>query len=84
MPPVAPVPLVLGVLRRLAVATVSDHRLPPHPAPGLSCGRGVDAMVLAILEGPLALYKVGKRLAARGLVELLHAAFPRAARHDDR
>lgn len=41
-------------------------------------------MVLAILEGPLALYKVGKRLAARGLVELLHAAFPRAARHDNR
>jgi hypothetical protein len=42
--PVAHLPLVLGVLRRLEVATVIDHIIPPHPAHGLSCGRGVEAV----------------------------------------
>ena len=32
MHPVAHLPLVLGVLRRLEVVTVIDHLLPPHPA----------------------------------------------------
>ena len=41
--PVAHLPLVLGVLRRLEVATVIDRLIPPHPAHGLSCGRGVEA-----------------------------------------
>jgi hypothetical protein len=59
MHPVAHLPLVLGVLRRLEVATVIDHLIPPHPAHGLSCGRGVEAMVLAMLDGHHALYKVG-------------------------
>ena len=49
--PIAHLPLVLGVLRRLEVATVIDRLIPPHPAHGLSCGRGVEALVLAILEG---------------------------------
>ena len=31
MHPVAHVPLVLGVLRRLEVATVIDRLIPPHP-----------------------------------------------------
>src|SRR5437016_5971775 len=57
--PVAHVPLVLGVLRRLEVATVIDHLIPPHPAHGLSCGRGVEAMVLAILDGRPGRYKGG-------------------------
>ena len=69
--PVAHLPLVLGILRRLEVAPVIDHLIPPHPAPGLSCGRGVEAMVLAILDGDHALYKVGRRLEARGMVALL-------------
>jgi hypothetical protein len=30
--PVAHLPLVLGVLRRLEVATVIDRLIPPHPA----------------------------------------------------
>ena len=68
--PVAHGPLVLGVLRRLEVATVIDRRLPPHPAPGLSCGRGVEALGLAILDGDHALYTVGRRLEERGLVAL--------------
>src|SRR5919197_1593585 len=45
IPPTAPLPLVLGVLRRLAVATVIDRLIPPHPAHGLSCGRGVEACI---------------------------------------
>ena len=38
--PVAHLPLVLGVLRRLEVATVIDRLILPHPAHVLSCGRG--------------------------------------------
>ena len=64
--PGAHLPLVLGVLRRLEVATLIDGLIPPHPAHGLSCGRGVEALVLAILDGHQALYKVGNRLEERG------------------
>jgi len=82
--PVAHLPLVLGVLRRLEVATVIDQLIPPHPAHGLSCGRGVEALVLAILDGDPALYKVGRRLEARGMVALLQAGLTRAALNDYR
>jgi Domain of unknown function (DUF4277) len=82
--PVAHVPVVLGVLRRLEVATVIDRLLPPHPAHGLSCGRGVEAWVLAILDGPHALYKVGRRLEERGMVALRQPGLTRAALNDDR
>jgi transposase len=82
--PVAHLPLVLGVLRRLEVATVIDYMIPPHPAHGLSCGRGVEAMVLAILDGHHALYKVGKRLEERGMLGLLQPALTRAALNDYR
>ena len=44
--PVAHLPLILGVFRRLEVATLIDQLIPPHPAHGLSCGRGVEALVL--------------------------------------
>jgi transposase len=82
--PVAHLPLVLGVLRRLEVATVIDRLIPPHPAHGLSCGRGVEAMVLAILDGHHALYKVGQRLEERGMVALLQPGLTRAALNDYR
>ena len=82
--PVAHLPLVLGVLRRLEVATLIDALIPPHPAHGLSCGRGVEALVLAILDGHHALYKVGKRLEERGMVTLLQAGLTRAALNDYR
>lgn len=82
--PVAHWPLVLGVLRRLEVATVIDRLIPPHPAHVLSCGRGVEALVLAILDGDHALYKVGKRLEERGIVELLQPGLTRASLHDYR
>ena len=82
--PVAHLPLILGVLRRLEVATVIDRLLPPHPAHVLSCGRGVEALVLAILDGDHALYKVGKRLAERGMLDLLQAGLTRTSLHDYR
>jgi transposase len=82
--PVAHLPLILGVLRRLEVATLIDGLIPPHPAHGLSCGRGVEALVLAILDGHHALYKVGKRLEERGMVTLLQPGLTRAALNDYR
>ena len=82
--PIAHLPLVLGVLRRLEVATVMDRLIPPHPAHVLSCGRGVEALVLAILDGHHALYKVGQRLAERGMLTLLQPGLTRASLHDDR
>jgi len=84
MQPVAPLPFVLGVLRRLEVATVLDRLIPPHPAHKLSCGRGVAALVLAMLDGHPALSKGGKRLEERGRLALLQPGRTRAARHDDR
>src|SRR5262249_8037011 len=69
--PVAHLPLVLGVLRRLEVATIIDRLIPPHPAHRLSCGRGVEALVLAILDGHHAFYKAractGTRLCCQRL-----------------
>jgi transposase len=82
--PVAHLPLVLGVLRRLEVATVIDRLLPSSPAHVLSSGRGVEALVLAILDGHHALYKVGARLEERGLLPLLQEGLGRASLHDYR
>src|ERR671932_1060461 len=82
--PVAHLPLILGMLRKLEVATVLDQLLPPHPDNIVSCGRGVEALVLAILDGSHALYKVGQRLEERGLISLLQPGLTRASLHDDR
>src|SRR5215217_4914834 len=82
--PTAHLPLVLGVLRRLEVAAVIDRLIPPHPAHGLSCGRGGEALVLAILDGHHALYKGGRRLEARGMVALLQPGLTRAGLNDYR
>jgi hypothetical protein len=68
--PVGPLPLILGVLRTLNVASLVDTLIPPHPEHVLSCGRGVEALVLAILDGHHVLYKVGARLDERGLLPL--------------
>src|SRR5262244_3081717 len=70
--PVAHLPLVLGVIRKRNVAALIDTFCPPHPAHVLSCGRGVEALLLAILDGHHALYKVGARLEDRGMLALLH------------
>jgi len=84
MRPVAQVPLGLGVLRRLEVATVIDGLLAPHPAHVLSAGRGVEALVRAMLDGDHALYKVGRRLEERRMLALLQPGLPCASLHDSR
>ena len=82
--PVAPLPLVLGGVRTLNGAALIETFCPPHPAHVLSCGRGVEALLLAILDGHHALYKVGARREARGMFPFLQPGLPRASRHDDR
>ena len=82
--PVAHLPLVLGVVRKLNVAALIDTFCPPHPAHVLLCGRGVEALLLAILDGHHALYKVGARLEARGMLPLLQPSLNRASLHDYR
>src|SRR4030095_5029124 len=82
--PVAHLPLVLGMLRTLDVARRIDTLTHPQPAHVLSCGRGVEALVLAILDGHHALYKVGQRLDERGMLPLLQPGLTRASIHDTR
>src|SRR5215831_17485992 len=82
--PVAHLPLVLGVIRKLQVAALIDTFCPPHPAHVLSCGRGVEALLLAILDGHHALYKVGPRLEERGMLPLLQERLGRASLNDYR
>src|SRR5215468_6395539 len=82
--PVAHLPLVLGVVRKLNVAALIDTFCPPHPAPVLACGRGVEALLLAILDGHHALYKVGARLEERGMLPLLQDGLRRTSLNDDR
>src|ERR671926_1152216 len=82
--PVAHLPLVLGVIRKLQVAALIDTFCPPPPANVLSGGRGVEALLLAILDGHHALYKVGARLEERGLLPLLQPGLARASLHDYR
>lgn len=82
--PVAHLPVVLGVVRKLNVAALIDTFCPPHPAHVLSCGRGVEALLLAILDGHHALSKVGARLEERGMLPLLQPGLTRTSLHDDR
>jgi hypothetical protein len=60
---------------------VIDRLIPPHPAHGLSCGRGVAALVRAMLDGHYALSQVGRRLEERGMIALLQPGLSRAALH---
>src|SRR5215467_98769 len=82
--PVAHLPLVLGVFRNLQVAALIDTFCPPHPAHILSCGRGVEALLLAMLDGHHALYKVGARLEERGMLPLLQNGLGRVSLNDYR
>lgn len=77
--PVAHLPLVLGMLRNLEVAAVIDRLRPPHPDNVLSCGTGVEALVVAILDGHQVLYKGGQRLEERGRLSLLPPGLQRAS-----
>jgi transposase len=82
--PVAHLPLVLGVLRKLDVAGLIDAFIVPHPDQVVSAGRSVEALVLAILDGHPALYKVGRRLDERGMLELLEPGLEPHSLHDTR
>ena len=82
--PVAHLPLVLGGVRKLNIAALIDTCCPPHPAHVLSCGRGVEALLLAMLDGHHALYKVGARLEERGMFPLLQPGLTRTSLHDYR
>jgi hypothetical protein len=82
--PVAHLPLIRGGLRQLEVAARIDDLLPPHPDNVIACGRGVEARVLAILDGDHALYKVGARWEARGMLPLLQEGVKRESRNDYR
>jgi hypothetical protein len=74
----------LGVLRQLNVAPLPDPLIPPNPSHVLSCGRGVEALVLAILDGHPALYTGGRRLAERGMLPLLPPGLEAASVHATR
>ena len=82
--PVAHLPLVLGVVRKLNVAALIDTLCPLHPAHILSCGRGVEALLLAMLDGHHALYQVGARLEERGMLPLLQDGLGRVSLNDYR
>ena len=82
--PVAHLPLILGMLRKVGVAAIIDGLLPPNPVHVLSGVRGVEALILAILDGHHALYKVGSRLEERRMFPLLQAGLERPALHDYR
>jgi transposase len=82
--PVAHLPLVLGVLRKLDVAGLVDSFIAPHPEQVVSAGRAVEALVLSILDGHHALYKVGRRLDERGMLELLQPGLEPHSLHDTR
>ena len=69
--PVAHVPLILGMLRTREVAAIVDQCIPPHLENVIAGGRGMEAMVLAVLDGYHALYNVGQRLQERGMLPLL-------------
>src|SRR5262244_355427 len=82
--PVAHLPFVLWVVRKLNIAALIETFCPPHPAHVLSCGRGVEALLLAILDGRHALYKEGARLEERGMLPLLQDGLGRASLNDYR
>src|SRR5918999_2394294 len=82
--PVGHLPLVLGVLRKLDVAGLIDALIVPHPEQVVSAGRAAEALVLSILDGHHALYKVGRRLDERGMLELLQTGLEPQSLHDTR
>ncbi len=81
---VAHLPLVLGVLRKLEIATLIDSMIPPHQDQVVSTGRAVEALVLSILDGHHALYKVGRRLDERGMLPLLQSGLMPQSLHESR
>jgi len=81
--PVAHVPVALGVVRTLHIAARLETFCPLHPAPVLAGGRGVAALLLALLDGPQARSQVGARLEERGRCPVLQPGLTRPALHAD-
>jgi len=89
--PGAHVPLRLGRLRQLESAAVMERRLPPPPAHVRAYGTGVEALVLARLDGPQALTRwarVGRSVASgpsskqtSAVPHAMLTAWGRASRH---
>jgi hypothetical protein len=76
--------LALGLgVRRLNVAPSMNDRSPPPPAPVRSCGHGVEARLLAILDGHQAWYTLGMRREERGRLPCLQEGLQRLSRHDE-
>jgi hypothetical protein len=87
MPQISPVahwPWVLGGVRQRNVAALIATFCPPPPAHLRSGGRGVEALLLAMLDGQHALSQGGARLEARGRFPRLQPGRARASRHADR
>jgi hypothetical protein len=82
--PVAHVPVGRGVVRTRNVAARLAPCCPPHPAPRLAGGRGVEALRLALLDGHHARSQGGTRLAERGRVPRLQPGRTRASLPADR
>jgi transposase len=82
--PVAHLPLVLGVLRKLEIAVLVDSIIPAYENQVVSAGRAVEALILSILDGHHALYKVGRRLDERGMLPLLQPGLEPPSLHDTR
>src|SRR5437867_1992254 len=68
--PVAHLPLVLGVLRRLEVATVIDRLLRPTRRTGSRMGVGPKPWCSPFSMGIMPSLRWGKRLEERGMVSL--------------
>lgn len=82
--PVAHLPLMLGMLRKLEVSSIVDEIIPSHPDNVISTGRGVEALVLSVLDGEHALYRVGDRLRERGMLPLLQPGLSAESVSDNR
>lgn len=68
---VAHMAIVADVVEKLRVAEIIDEHVPPHPDREVSVGTCVEALVLAILAGGHALYRVAEILAPWDLELLL-------------
>lgn len=82
--PVAPLPWVLGVVRKRDGAGLIETCGPPPSAPLLSGGRGGEALLLALRDGHPALSQVGARREDRGLFPFLPPGLTRPSLPDDR
>jgi len=68
---VAHMAIVADVMEKLRIADIIDDHVPPHPDREVAVGTCIEAMILAILAGGHALYRVSEILAPWDLGLLL-------------